>query len=79
MGRLQAWSLESRTRYALLWGGINAAIISSLLLVSRLSYISVGRVLSYLVVAFAVNALAQGFIGYPIARRRLEKRRSTLV
>ena len=71
MSRLRAWTLESRTRYALVWGGINAAAVFSIILVIRSSYISVGRALSYMALAFVVNVLGQALIWYPRAKRRL--------
>ncbi len=75
MSRLQAWSLESRTRYAVVWGGINAAIICSVYLLARLPEVSVDRALRYAVLATVIGVLAQGLIGYPIAKRKLTTRR----
>ena len=65
-GRFQAWTLESRTRYALVWGGINAAIIWSVILLAT-SEVSVGYVLLFT----AVAVLAQGSIWYPRAKRKV--------
>lgn len=69
MSRLQAWTLESRTRYALVWGGINAAVVSSLGL--WLSDFSVGRALFVAALALLVGGLAQWLIWYPRAKRKL--------
>ena len=66
-GRLQAWTLESRTRYALVWGGVNAAILYSLILLASPSDISVGRALFFTSLA----VLAQGLIGYPRVKRKV--------
>lgn len=67
VGRFQVWALESRTRYALVWGGINAAILYSLHLLASPSEVSVGRAL--FLTALAV--LAQGWIWYPRTKRKV--------
>lgn len=68
MSRLQAWAPESRIRYALVWGGINGGSASAVIVLVRLSEISVGRALSYIALGMALDALSAGLIWYPIAK-----------
>jgi hypothetical protein len=71
MGRFQAWTLESRARYALVWGSINAITVSAVLVGGRLSDFSVGRALRYVALGLVIGVLAQGLIWYPRAKRKL--------
>ncbi len=75
MSRLQAWALESRTRYALVWGGMNAATVCSVYVLARFPEISVGRVVRYVVLGIVIAATAHALIWYPIAKRKLTTRR----
>ena len=72
MGRLQAWALGSRTRYALVWGGINAAVWGALMaLEATFGEKSVRSAVALTAVALVVGVLAQGFIWFPRAKRKL--------
>ena len=70
MGRFQAWTLESRTRYALVQGGINAGIVCSIVLGASFPRINVWRALSYVLLGFVVAVLLQGLIWYPRVKRK---------
>ena len=74
MGRFQVWTLESRTRYALAWGAINAATVGSLYVAARYSEISAGSTLRYLALGLVLGVLAHWFIWYPRALRKLHDR-----
>ena len=72
MSRLQAWTLKSRTRYMLVWGGINAAVVGGLmLLLATFGERTVRYAVEFTALALVVSVLAQGFIWYPRAKRRL--------
>ena len=72
MSRLQAWTLESRTRYALVWGGINAAVLGGLMFLLATFGDTPNRfALEFTALALVISPLAQGFIWYPRAKRRL--------
>ena len=70
--RIQAWTLESRTRYALVWGGINVLIVGGLLV--ALGSLSVPRDLWILIPVVLIHLLLQGWISYPRAKQRLTTR-----
>lgn len=74
MGRLRAWSLESRTRYAFVWGGINAATVCSVMIAVGFSEISFGRAVSIIALGLVLSVLSQGLIWYPRAKRKLTTR-----
>lgn len=69
---LNDWTLASRIRYASVWGGINAAVFLGLGLV--LGSLSVQRALILAVPAALVAFLAQGWIWYPRAKKKLAAR-----
>ena len=71
MGRFQAWTLESRVRYALVWGLINSAAVSAVYVVARVSDPSAGRTLRYAGLGLVIAVLAHGLIWYPRAKRKL--------
>ena len=72
MSRLQAWTLESRTRYALVWGGINAALFGGLmLLLATFGDRTARYAVESAALALVISVLAQGFIWYPRAKRKL--------
>lgn len=74
MSRLRAWTLESRGRYALVWGGVNATTVCSVVLLAGSSEISARRVVAYALAAFVASVSAQALIGYPRANRNLPTR-----
>ena len=71
MGRFQAWTLESRARYALVWGAINVAILASISLTVRFPELYVGRALAVVFWGLPLSVSVQGLIGYPRAKRKL--------
>lgn len=73
MGRLQAWTLASRARYALVWGGITAVTFCSIRVLARYPHISLGSVLSYGLVVMALTVVVRA-LWYPRAKRSLATR-----
>lgn len=71
-GRLNNWTLVSRTRYALVWGAIGALIVLGLPVL--LGSISLQRALLLAIPALLISSLAQGWIWYPRAKRKLSAR-----
>ena len=74
MSRFQIWTLESRIRYALVWGAFFAVSYGSIYVLARYPEIVAERALTHIAWAFLVSVLAQGLIGYPLAKRKLTKR-----
>jgi hypothetical protein len=66
---LTEWTLVSRTRYALVWGPINVLVVFGLMLLS--GYVSLQRLLLFGVPIALLSCLAQAFIWYPRAKRKL--------
>ena len=68
MTRLQAWTLESRTRYALVMSGINVLIVGGMLV--AFESVSLPRDLLILIAATLMSVLVHGWIWYPRAKRK---------
>jgi hypothetical protein len=68
-GRFQAWTLESRTRYALVWAGVNALVVLGLGVL--LGSLSVQHALLLAIPAVLVGALVHGWLWYPRAKPKL--------
>lgn len=69
-GRLTSWTLASRTRYALTWGG--AAVVGGF----GIAALNGGVSRDYLLVAVPVALVAllvHAWVWYPRAKRRYEK------
>lgn len=70
MSRFQAWTLGSRTRYALAWGATNAAILCAVVVLVRFPEVDAESALPYVLVGFPLNVVVQALIGYPLAMRK---------
>ena len=68
--RLQAWALESRTRYALVWGGIIPVLTVGGMSVPFGS-LSLPRDLLIVFPVTLISLLVHGCIWYPRQKRRL--------
>ena len=66
---LTEWTLVSRTRYALVWGSINVLVVFGLMLLS--GYVSVQRLLLLGIPIALLSCLAQAFIWYPRAKKKV--------
>jgi hypothetical protein len=66
---LRDWTLVSRTRYALVWTGVNLVVVFGILVVTgALSFRSASLLaIPALLVGFLIN----GWIWYPLAERKL--------
>ena len=73
IGRFYAWTLESRPRFALVQGGINAALVSSIHLLGRLPDLSADHALSFTALGLPLSVAAQTF-WYPRAKRKFAAR-----
>ncbi len=71
-GRLTAWTLVSRTRYALVWTGVNAVVVLGLMALFG-SY-SMRSVLPFAIPVVLISFLLNGWIWYPRAKRKLTTR-----
>ena len=66
--RLQAWTLESRIRYALVMGGINVLIVGGMLV--AFGSLSLPRDLLVVIPVTLVSVLVNGWVWYPRAKRK---------
>lgn len=73
-GGLREWTLESRARYALVWGGLNIAVITGLAAV--FGDRSGSELLLLAITGLVIAGLAQAFIWYPRAKQRATPRRT---
>lgn len=67
--RLQAWTLESRLRYALVQAGMAILIVSGLAF--AFGSLSLPRDLLFVIPVALISLLVHGWIGYPRAKRKL--------
>ena len=66
---LNEWTLVSRTRYALVWTGVNGLVVFGL--IALFGSFSLPDVLWFAIPALVLSFLMQGWVWYPRAKRRL--------
>ena len=67
-GPLDEWTMESRMRYALVWGGLNFFVVFGLM--ALFSSLEGAELLWPAVAAFVISVAAQAFIWYPRAKAK---------
>ena len=73
-GQLRAWTMESRIRFALVWGGLNALVVIGL--TAMFGSLSGSTLLWLALAGFVLSFLAQALIWYPLAKRKVMRQHS---
>lgn len=75
-GGVREWSLESRWRYALVWGGLNFLVVFGL--IAMFGSLSVPGILPVAIAAVIIAGLVHAYIWYPIAKRKVARENSSM-
>lgn len=67
-GPLDEWTLESRWRYALVWGGLNVLVVGGL--IALFSSLDGKDLLVAALAPLVISLAAQAFIWYPRAKQK---------
>ena len=67
-GGVREWTLESRWRYALVWGGLNVLVVGGL--IATFGSLSVPELLPLAVAGLVIAGLVNAFVWYPRAKQK---------